>query len=473
VRPIGFRTRLTLGHAAAVAVILAVTAVVADWGLARMVQGQIDAALITLAETEAASALDSREGGEIRVHLHPGAPEGGGPSLRRVDKLVQVTDAAGRPLARSASLGDAALPAPAALLERLRRGEVVVETVPDLGGEPVRLVSLPIEVDGRLRFALQVATSLRPARAFVATARLLFAAMSLAILVGVVAIGAVQATRALRPIDRIVDRARRIGESATLSERLPHPGSADEIGRLVATLNAMLQRIERAFEAQRHFTADASHELRSPLSRLRAELEVTLRRPRTAEEYEAALASCLEEVERLARLTEDLLTLARLDAGEDRQRPSRPTPLEKVIEEAVERIGPRAEERKVRLVHAPGERLAVDVPRGLLVLVVANLLDNAVKFSPEGGEVTAAARRDGLQAVLSVSDAGPGVAPADATRIFDRFYRGRSAGSPDAPGVGLGLAIVKTVVEAHRGSVAVESADGRGAVFTVRLPLAA
>ena len=152
----------------------------------------------------------------------------------------------------------------------------------------------------------RLAISLDDARAVLRAARGLFLVISLAVLGAMAATGAWLARRALRPIDHVVSQARRIGES-NLTERLPHPGSRDEIGRLVEILNEMLERIERGVEVQRRFTVDASHELRSPLSRLRAELEVTLRRPRQAGEYEEALRSCLEEVERLSWLTEELL----------------------------------------------------------------------------------------------------------------------------------------------------------------------
>jgi len=164
----------------------------------------------------------------------------------------------------------------------------------------------------------RLAMSLDDAGAVLRAARWLSLVISLAVLGAVTATGAWLARRALRPIDHVVSQARRICESS-LAERLPHPGRPDEIGRLVDTLNEMLERIERGVEVQRRFTAGASHELTSPLSRLRAELEVTLRRPRQAGEYEEALRSCLEEVERLSSLTEELLGLARLDADEGRE----------------------------------------------------------------------------------------------------------------------------------------------------------
>src|SRR3989454_814713 len=281
-RPLSFKTRLWLGHVAVLAVMLAVAAFGADWALRGVVLGHIiDDAILSLASTEAA-ALQADPGQSIRVHEI--APSAGPPSFVRLDKFVQIIDGDGRVVARSATLGTARLPTPAALLARLRDGETVFGTVTDFGEEPIRMVSLPVDA-GRVRYAIQVAMSLDDAHAVLRFGRWLFLGMSLVILTGIGLTGALLARRALRPIDAMVTRARRIGE-ANLVERLPHPGPRDEIGRLVETLNDMLDRLEQGFEIPPPFTADASHELRSPLSRLRAELEVTLRRPRPAGEYE-------------------------------------------------------------------------------------------------------------------------------------------------------------------------------------------
>src|SRR3989442_10146433 len=167
--------------------------------------------------------------------------------------------------------------------------------------------------------------------------------MSRVTLAGIGLPGALPARRALRQIDEMVTRARRIGE-ANLVERLPHPGPRDEIGRLGETLNDMLDRLERSFEVQRRFTADASHELRSPLSRLRAELEVTLRRPRRAGEYEETLRSCLDEVQRIQGLIEELLGLPRIDARQEPE-PAKPIAVSEIVEAAVAAVRPEAERR--------------------------------------------------------------------------------------------------------------------------------
>jgi two-component system OmpR family sensor kinase len=466
---LGFKARLTFWHGMAAALILAGMTYAGDRALSRLVVAQVDAGLLALAESEAARDLDDSEG---QVRLRTSEAETEAPSFRRYEKLVQVLDAGGQVVERSAGLDGTSLPAPPALLARLRSGETVTETLPDFAGEPVRMLSLPIRVGGRVRYAIQVATPLRQALAFLRTGRLLFLGGSVAVLCAVVLVGVLLARGALRPIDRVVRKARRIGES-NLRERLPDPGTPDEMGRLVATLNEMLDRIERGFENQRRFTADASHELRSPLSRLRSELEVTLRRPRAAPEYEETLRSALEEVERLSRLTEQLLTLAHLDAGEAPEPPTDPVALLPVVEEELARLKPEADGRQIMLQLEVSSGPAVRVAPAALRLVVSNLLQNAVKFSPPNGRVTVRIRSERDQSVLIVSDTGPGIPREDLPRVFQRFYRASASRSPDTPGVGLGLAIARATVEAHGGRIAVDSSPGAGATFTVHLPLAA
>jgi len=464
-RPVSFKTRLWLGHVAVLAVMLALAAFGADWALRGVVLGHIiDDAILSLASTEAA-ALQADPRRSIRVHEI--APSAGPPSFVRLDKFVQIIELDGRVVARSATLGTARLPTPAALLTRLRDGETVFGTVTDFGEEPVRMVSLPVDA-GRARYAIQVAMSLDDAYAVLRFGRWLFLGMSLVILSGIGLTGALLARRALRPIDKMVTQARRIGE-ANLVERLPHPGPRDEIGRLVETLNDMLDRLERSFEVQRRFTADASHELRSPLSRLRAELEVTLRRPRPAGEYEETLRSCLDEVQRVQGLIEELLELARIDAPREPE-PAKPITVGEIVDAAVAAVRPEAERRGVMVaVERPPEVFVNAAPVAAKV-ALANILDNAVKFSPTGGEVRIVVTADQEEAVIAVSDTGPGVASEEAARLFERFYRGKASLSMDMPGFGLGLAISRTLVERQGGRISVEAATRKGATFSVHLP---
>jgi len=465
-RPPSFKTRLWLGQVVVLAAMLALAAFGADWALRRVVLGEIiDDAILSLASAEAAAL----QGDPAHPRVHEIAAGAGPPSFARLDKFVQIIDLDGGVVAQSGTLGTARLPAPPALLIRLRSGETVFRTVTDFGEEPVRMVSLPLSV-GQSRYAVQVAMSLDDAHAVLQAGRWLFLSMSLVILAGIGLTSALLARRALRPIDRMVTRARHIGE-ANLGERLPHPGTRDEIGRLVETLNEMLGRLEQSFETQRRFTADASHELRSPLSRLRAELEVTLRRPRGVPEYEETLRSCLDEVQRVQGLTEELLELARIDAGQEPET-AQPITVSEIVAAAVSAVTSEAERRGILVVVEHSPELLVNAAPVAAKVAVANILDNAVKFSPPGGDVKVVITTSREEAIIAVSDTGPGVSLEDIPRLFQRFYRGKASRALDVPGIGLGLAISRTLIERLGGRISIEASGGKGATFTVHLPRA-
>ncbi len=333
---LSFRKRLALAHVSVIVVVMAIAAFGSYLVFARNVHRELDAALLALAETEMGMLLSAGEGDTVIVHEAPPGP--GAPSFVRLDRLVQIVDAEGRVLARSSNLGEAQLPIPPALRERLAAGETVFETLDGFGEEPTRMVSVPVPGRGSSLLAVQVAGSLDDVNRTVAMASVLFLILGGALLLALGAAGALITRRAFGAIDDVVQQAHRIGD-ANLGERLPHPGTNDEIGRLVDTLNAMLARIEQGMEAQRRFTADASHELRSPLSRLRTELELALRRPREPAAYVETLHSSLEEVESLTLLVEELLVLARLDAGQERDA-AETVSLNVLAEEAVRRLEP-------------------------------------------------------------------------------------------------------------------------------------
>jgi heavy metal sensor kinase len=288
--------------------------------------------------------------------------------------------------------------------------------------------------------------------------------------VGLAALGGAMIARiALRPVDEMASTARRI-TAEDLSRRVEARGSGDELDRLAETLNGMLARLEEAFGQTRRFAADAAHELRTPLTVLRGGIEVALRMERRPEEYRRVLASSLEEVQRLIRLAEDLLLLSRSLAGPEGARA--PVDLEPLVLEVFE-VG-------ARLAHAAGVAVRVDATTPLAVLgdgaalrrALLNLVENAVKYTPRGGKVEIGlARADGT-AEITVADTGIGIEPAEVERIFEPFHRLEAARVHDTGGAGLGLAIARTIVIAHGGTIAVESAPGAGSRFTVRLPVA-
>jgi heavy metal sensor kinase len=261
--------------------------------------------------------------------------------------------------------------------------------------------------------------------------------------------------------------ARRItGED--LSERLALRGTGDEIDRLAETLNAMLARLDGAFEHLRRFTADAAHELRTPLTILKGGIEVSLRGERSAPEYREVLASSLEEVERLIRLAEDLLLLSRFSA-EVVDRGKR-VDLEALLVDVLD--------AGLRLAQGTGVTVGLGRVTPATILgdasalrrAMLNLVENAVKYTPAGGKVELSLALGDGHAYVRVRDTGVGIGRADLERIFEPFVRLEPARSRDTEGAGLGLAIARSIVLAHGGRLSVESAPGAGSTFTVQLP---
>jgi heavy metal sensor kinase len=288
-----------------------------------------------------------------------------------------------------------------------------------------------------------------------------------AALVATAAGGWLLAGRSLRPIGRLTAEAGGIGMDR-LAERLPVPATGDEVARLAATLNAMLARIERGVDEQNRLIADASHELRTPLAAMRAELDVSLRADDLGPAAEEVLLSTRDEVDRLARTVDGLLILARADQGTlalDRA----PVDLAAVAAETVERVRPLARLRDVR-VAARLDPAPADGDASRLGQAVANLLDNAIKFSPAGATVAVTTGRDGAEVRVTVVDEGPGIPAAARERVFDRFYRVDASRARATGGSGIGLSIVREIARAHAGRVWTEPDPAGGSRFVLALP---
>jgi signal transduction histidine kinase len=286
-------------------------------------------------------------------------------------------------------------------------------------------------------------------------------------------VGYVLSARALEPLGEMMDELEAITDGRSLHRRLPvPPGAGDEMGRLANTLNAMMARLEASFAALRRFIADASHELKTPLTVMRAGVERALTDPRTAPEALAALDEALQEVRRMTELVDALLTLARVDEGR-MELHTEPVDLNAVLHEVHETAQMLGEEAglEVTLEVAP-EPVAIQADRSRMRQLVMNLVSNAVKYTPAGGRVWLALTAGAEAATISVRDSGIGIAPGDVDRVFDRFWRADAARSRtgERPGIGLGLSICKWIAEAHGGSIAVTSRPGRGTTFTVTLP---
>ena len=302
------------------------------------------------------------------------------------------------------------------------------------------------------------------------------------ILIGIIAavlIGELVARHALEPLDQMITEVREITDGRSLHRRLAVPMEKDEVGRLADTLNGMLARLERSFTALRRFTADASHELKTPLTVLRAGVERMITHPKAAPPPETLpiLEETLAEINRMTELVEGLLTLARADEGRaELHRES--VDLRTIVEEVRETGELLAEHAGVQMeVTTPGAPVMLQADASRMRQLILNLLENAMKYTPAGGSVRVVLG-DGAEngrVQLSVADTGIGIAPGDLPHVFDRFWRADTARTrtDERAGTGLGLAICKWIAEAHGGTIEVQSRPGRGTVFTVTLPSSA
>lgn len=277
------------------------------------------------------------------------------------------------------------------------------------------------------------------------------------------------ARSAVQPVHEITEQATRIA-AGTLDQRIAAHANTDEYRGLVAVLNGMLERLDFAFRNQRRLTADMSHELRSPLTAMKGEIEVALRAERTPRDYQQVLYSALEEIGRLTEMSDDLLLITRADAGLLTLE-SAPTDLNAVIECVLQDLKTRIEQQDLNVECTLLQRGAeASVDAALITRVAHHLIDNAVKFTPPGGTIRITTRRLDGGVIISVQDSGPGIAPDHLPHLFEPFYRideARTRGS----GTGLGLAMAAAIVRLHGGTIRAGNVQGRGgARFDVELP---
>ncbi len=275
--------------------------------------------------------------------------------------------------------------------------------------------------------------------------------------------------RALEPVDALTRAAQTIGIE-NLSQRLEVPSAGDELQRLSETWNSMLERLEAAVKRLSQFTADASHELRTPITLIRATAELTLRRERSAETYREALKHIMDETDRTTRLIEDLLLLARADAG----LPAWPldrVELTPLVRDVCEQGQILAQERQLEIsTEAPEQPVYVDANDPALRRLLLLLVDNALKYTPAGGHITVSVAMDSSGPTVTVSDTGIGIPDTALPHVFERFYRVDESRNREAGGAGLGLSIAQWIAERHHARLEAESVVGQGSAFRVRFP---
>jgi len=339
------------------------------------------------------------------------------------------------------------------------------------GAKDLLIASTPANSDSGAKFVVEAGAPLEPIYAVLKNLRF-WLGLGLPVVVGVSILGGyILVQRALSPVDQICESAERIS-SQNLSQRLPVSQTADELQRLSLSLNHMITRLDEAFQHNRRFMADASHEMRTPLTVLRGELESLLNQRELSVEVCESLESILEEVQRLTMIVESLFALARLDAGEGQAKWAE-VDLSRLASSTAEQMCLLAADKQIQMNCEAPEPVPVQGDRARLKQIVVNLLDNAIKYTPPGGNVTLKVATAQNKALLEVIDSGIGIPPSEQKHVFERFFRVDKARSREMGGAGLGLAIVKSICTAHGGQVDLESIEGSGSRFRIELPLAA
>ncbi|TMI89836.1 MAG: HAMP domain-containing protein [Bacillati bacterium ANGP1] len=383
--------------------------------------------------------------------------------------MIQISDAAGHVSRHSSPAAQGRIPlGPAAVRALAGRESFDRIEVADVG--PVLRYTSPITHKGSIIGALQVAIPVESIEGPLDRLRWLLLFLGAGALVVAAVGGHLLALLALAPIDRITKTARAIG-AGSMGRRLHLRGANDEVRRLAQAFDEMLDRIDGTFERERQFTANVAHELRTPLTILKGELEVALRRERPPGVYRAAMASMKQEVDRLVHLVEDLLILARADAGVLKL-DLRPIAVDTLVRWAEGQFRAVAGEKSIALAVEGTEPLHVLGDLDWLRQVLTNLVDNAIRYTPTGGAVRLTWDRDAAFARLRVIDTGCGIAAEDLPHLFDRFYRANRVRAQASGGTGLGLAIAQSIAKAHGGRIEIESRIGSGTTVTVWLPLA-
>ena len=390
---------------------------------------------------------------EFREHSELGTEE----------SLLQVADEDGNWIYQSRWIKNHPLPNP---IPVGRRGPFANVRV---GRMPLRIMSRNVAAGGH-SYTIQVAEAMDDYYEAVGRFHVGLLVLTPLLLIAASVAGYWMSQKALAPVDQITKAAQNI-HAHNLSARVTFPQSRDEVQRLGETLNAMLERIDSAMKKTLQFTADASHELRTPVALMRTRAELALRHPRTEPEYRETIEQLHAELVRTSGLVERLMLLSRADSGAIPLRFS-PLDLTEIVRDVVQQSEALAEHKQVSVqANLADDPVRINGDPQFLRQLLMILIDNALKYTPAPGSVTVTLTKTETSAVVSVSDTGIGIDASDLENIFDRFYRADKARSRESGGAGLGLAIGRWIVETHGGTITVESKTGTGSSFRVTLPL--
>ncbi|WP_263366288.1 sensor histidine kinase [Edaphobacter bradus] len=337
-------------------------------------------------------------------------------------------------------------------------------------GRRLLIFSQPYSTPSGTKYLIETGASLSLIDRVLSSLRRILLLITPLILIAAVLGGHLLMTRPLRPLIELTEQAERIG-THKLGERLSVIATGDEMERLSLSLNRMISRLEDALDHNRRFSADVSHELRTPLTILKGELEQVVQAPQLPDSMRESVGSSLEEIDRMSKIVENLLTISRLDSGADAM-VRQTVDLSQLALWTLDQMHLLAEEKQItmRSTHASPALILADP--GRIKQVMVNLLDNAIKYTPDHGEINVSVVAAQHTAVLEVSDTGIGIPAESLSNVFQRFYRSDKARSRESGGTGLGLSIVQAICNAHGGSVGIQSVEGRGTTVRVELPLA-
>ena len=382
-------------------------------------------------------------------------------------KLIQIIDRSGRIGAKRSDIETEALPTSFSTLERALKGEIVYETMEGIRPR-LRMITIPITESQKITSIVQVGTSLED---FDETMKKLLIIMLISIPTSIsatIAVGYFMAKKALKPVDQIRKAAVKIS-SSNLDERIDVSGRRDELGRLAETFNAMINRLKDAFQRINQFSIDVSHELKTPLTILKGETEVALRKERGNEDYKKLLMSHLEEVDRMTRIIDDLLLLSKADTKEITMNIEDISLRDLIVDVCMDmkmfadNKGTELHVKELEDVRIKGDELK-------LRRMLWNIVENGIKYTQNGGKVEVSSYVNDGYAWIDVKDNGVGISQNDIQYIFDRFYRADRSRRRES-GSGLGLSISKWIAEAHKGSIDVKSQPAEGSLFSIKLPI--
>jgi heavy metal sensor kinase len=455
------RVRLTLWYAGVLALSLIAFAVAIYAAAGDIFHERQDESLRSTAQTVASAYVEEL----AEAHSQSAAGQIVLAEITFPNRYVQLTDNKGKPLASSANLAGSSVTIPSPILVDARARGFSHATINGL-----RVAIVPLSADTTLGYAA-VAEPLSVVEDGLAELRRdLFAGVLLVLLLASGG-GYFLARKSLAPIASMNSQTQRIS-AENLSARLDVTNSRDELGRLTTTINDLLTRLENSFKEQQRFIADASHELRTPLAVLRGETEVALGKTRSVAEYQQSLSLIQDEAERLSRIVEDLFILARQPINTRAALNKERLSLNDAVADCARAAQVLALRKGVKLkLENDSPSIAMNGDEELIKRLILNLLDNAVKYTLKGGEISLALARQNGNAEIVVRDTGIGISETDQARVFDRFFRVDKARARTLGGAGLGLSIAQWIVAVHGGEISLRSTPGRGSTFTVVLPL--